>query len=118
MYRYRFSWDPHKAASNWNKHGVRFELAATMFRDPLAVSVYDSDRAKAIRRVICNLSTISHVASAASSTETKQISICQSIWTIRWGLSGGTSKRKWRGAKRVGQRPSQAGYRPDRGRQV
>ena len=30
-----FEWDPAKAASNVRKHGVDFELAATVFRDPL-----------------------------------------------------------------------------------
>lgn len=38
---YRFAWDAAKAASNARKHGVRFELAATVFRDPLALSRYD-----------------------------------------------------------------------------
>lgn len=38
---YRFTWDAAKAASNARKHGVRFELAATVFRDPLTLSRYD-----------------------------------------------------------------------------
>lgn len=38
---YRFAWDAVKAAGNARKHGVRFELAATVFRDPLALSRYD-----------------------------------------------------------------------------
>ena len=40
---YRFAWDAAKATSNRRKHGVEFEAAATVFRDPLAVSVYDED---------------------------------------------------------------------------
>lgn len=30
----RFEWDPHKAASNLRKHGVRFTTAARVFADP------------------------------------------------------------------------------------
>jgi uncharacterized protein len=29
-----FSWDPQKAISNFEKHGVSFEEAATVFADP------------------------------------------------------------------------------------
>jgi len=32
----RFEWDPAKAASNIRKHGVSFDEAVTVFRDPLA----------------------------------------------------------------------------------
>lgn len=42
-YQYHFTWDPAKAAANRDKHGVSFELAATLFRDPLAVSIYDDE---------------------------------------------------------------------------
>lgn len=36
-----FTWDARKAASNAKKHGVTFEEAATVFADPLALSVQD-----------------------------------------------------------------------------
>ena len=36
---YIFEWDPQKAAENATKHEVGFELAATVFRDPLHVAV-------------------------------------------------------------------------------
>lgn len=39
-----FDWDPAKAASNAAKHGVTFEAAITIFRDPLARSILDRDR--------------------------------------------------------------------------
>jgi uncharacterized protein len=29
-----FDWDPRKAQSNWRKHGVSFQEAATAFLDP------------------------------------------------------------------------------------
>jgi uncharacterized protein len=38
---YDFEWDPNKARLNRRKHGVAFDQAATVFRDPRAVSVFD-----------------------------------------------------------------------------
>jgi len=38
-----FEWDPLKAALNSNKHGVLFTEAATVFNDPLSMTVYDPD---------------------------------------------------------------------------
>ena len=39
----RFDWDEAKAASNLVKHGVSFEEAATVFGDPLALTLDDPD---------------------------------------------------------------------------
>ncbi len=39
----QFEWDPSKASSNLQKHGVSFEEAATVFADPLSVTVPDPD---------------------------------------------------------------------------
>jgi uncharacterized DUF497 family protein len=41
--RFNFEWDPQKAASNRQKHGLSFELAASVFKDPKAVSIFDAD---------------------------------------------------------------------------
>ena len=41
--RLDFDWEPAKAASNATKHGVIFEEAMTVFRDPLARSILDPD---------------------------------------------------------------------------
>ncbi len=41
--QYDFSWDPNKARENCRKHGVSFEHASTVFRDPRAASLYDDD---------------------------------------------------------------------------
>jgi uncharacterized DUF497 family protein len=38
---YRFDWDPAKEAQNVRKHGVGFRRAATIFRDPNQLSIYD-----------------------------------------------------------------------------
>ncbi|MBI4224012.1 MAG: BrnT family toxin [Deltaproteobacteria bacterium] len=36
-----FSWDSNKAQQNVKKHGVSFELAQTVFDDPLHLSILD-----------------------------------------------------------------------------
>jgi len=36
-----FEWDPNKATGNLRKHGVSFAEAATVFDDPLSVTVLD-----------------------------------------------------------------------------
>ena len=41
--RYDFEWDPQKAKSNFDKHGVSFEDAATVFKDPNALSIFDTE---------------------------------------------------------------------------
>jgi uncharacterized DUF497 family protein len=38
----RFEWDPAKAANNIRKHGVSFEEAVTVFKDPLAL-IFDDE---------------------------------------------------------------------------
>jgi uncharacterized protein len=38
-----FQWDPDKAFSNADKHGVSFEEAVTVFGDILAVTIPDPD---------------------------------------------------------------------------
>lgn len=40
-FQYSFEWDPNKAVENRRKHRIGFEQAAGVFRDPLAVSIYD-----------------------------------------------------------------------------
>ena len=37
-----FTWDPRKAKSNLNKHGVSFAEAVTVFADPLAILMEDA----------------------------------------------------------------------------
>jgi len=40
---YNFEWDDEKAVSNRKKHGVGFEEAAKIFRDPNAITILDPD---------------------------------------------------------------------------
>ena len=41
--KYVFEWDPRKADENIRKHRVSFHRAATVVRDPLAMSVFDQE---------------------------------------------------------------------------
>ena len=43
--QYNFEWDPVKARSNAEKHGVSFEQATEVFKDPMALTLYDDDSA-------------------------------------------------------------------------
>lgn len=38
-----FEWNPDKAALNFEKHGVSFQEAATVFNDPLSMTFPDPD---------------------------------------------------------------------------
>ena len=49
---YIFEWDPAKAESNWRKHGVTFDEAATVFGDPLSVLMPDPDHSLGEQRFV------------------------------------------------------------------
>jgi uncharacterized DUF497 family protein len=49
---FNFEWDPKKARANQNAHGVGFEEAATVFIDPMAVSIFDPDHSETEERWI------------------------------------------------------------------
>jgi len=49
---YEFEWDPVKAQANLSKHGLDFERAATVFRDPLAVTIPDEEHSETEARWI------------------------------------------------------------------
>ena len=38
---YNFEWNTKKAGSNKAKHGISFEQACIVFRDPKAITIYD-----------------------------------------------------------------------------
>lgn len=38
-----FEWDAEKAKTNIAKHGISFEEAANVFKDPMALTIFDSD---------------------------------------------------------------------------
>ncbi|MDY0092486.1 MAG: BrnT family toxin [Candidatus Vecturithrix sp.] len=41
--RYDFEWYPVKAKQNLRKHAISFQRAATIFRDPYMVSIFDDE---------------------------------------------------------------------------
>ena len=45
--RYNIEWDLAKNAVNLKKHRVAFEQAATVFRDPRMLSLYDDEHSEA-----------------------------------------------------------------------
>ncbi len=47
-----FEWDPSKARANLRKHQVAFQEAATVLRDPLAITIFDPDRSQEEDRYI------------------------------------------------------------------
>lgn len=67
----RYDWDPKKAASNFAKHGVSFQEAATVLGDPLGWSYPDNEHSEAEPRWITiglsemnRLLVVSHTAQA------------------------------------------------------
>lgn len=51
-FEFHFEWDAAKAAGNRRKHGVSFDLAATVFRDPLMLSIPDEEHSETEERWI------------------------------------------------------------------
>lgn len=47
-----FEWDPSKARANVRKHQVTFQEAATVLRDPLAITIFDPDHSQEEDRYI------------------------------------------------------------------
>jgi uncharacterized DUF497 family protein len=47
-----FEWDPNKAASNLEKHGVSFEEATGVFADPNALTIPDPQHSRSEHRHI------------------------------------------------------------------
>ena len=48
----RFEWDPAKAGQNESKHGVSFYEAASVFGDPLSLTILDPDHSQQETRFI------------------------------------------------------------------
>jgi len=47
-----FEWDSNKAASNRVKHGISFEEAATVFGDPLSITISDPAHSQSETRFV------------------------------------------------------------------
>ncbi len=48
----KFEWDPPKAKLNEEKHGVRFEEAATIFADPMSLTILDPANSQDEERLV------------------------------------------------------------------
>lgn len=44
--KYNFEWDPQKAKTNISKHKISFSEATTVFKDPLALSIFDDEHSQ------------------------------------------------------------------------
>lgn len=66
-----FEWDASKAISNRKKHGVSFEQAVAVFRDPLALTFEDPDHSEDENREITIGHTEDTVLVLVSHTERK-----------------------------------------------
>ncbi len=51
-FEFRFEWDPAKATSSRRKHGLGSDLAASVFRDPLMISIPDQEHSETEERWI------------------------------------------------------------------
>jgi uncharacterized protein len=49
---YNFEWDPKKAKTNFQKHGITFENAVTVFKDKNAISIFDEKHSSSEERWI------------------------------------------------------------------
>lgn len=47
---YTFEWDTHKAQTNLRKHGISFNLATSVLRDPHALTIVDEDHSNTEER--------------------------------------------------------------------
>jgi uncharacterized DUF497 family protein len=64
-----FEWDADKAASNIAKHDISFEEAATVFGDPLSLTVYDPDHSQDEDRYITMGSSVDNRLLLVSHTD-------------------------------------------------
>lgn len=55
-----FQWDPHKARTNTKKRGVSFEEAATIFGDPLSLTIEDPEHSSQENRFITIGESVEH----------------------------------------------------------
>jgi uncharacterized DUF497 family protein len=68
-----FVWDPEKALLNKGKHGIDFEEAATVFRDPLLLVMPDLEHSQLEERWVALGRSIQHLLLVVVHTEGDQI---------------------------------------------
>ena len=71
-----FEWDKKKGASNFRKHGVSFEEAATVFGDRLSVTIPDPDHSRREERfIVVGLSVLGRLLVVAHTERSDTIRI-------------------------------------------
>jgi uncharacterized protein len=76
--QYDFEWDPHKAKTNLSKHGISFERATTVFRDPSAISIPDDEHSETEDRwVTIGLDSSGSVLLICHTFKTENASLCK-----------------------------------------
>ena len=56
----RYQWDRNKASSNFNKHGIDFADAVSVFSDELAITIFD-DRFKEERFITIGMDALARI---------------------------------------------------------
>ncbi|MEX0270086.1 BrnT family toxin [Leptolyngbyaceae cyanobacterium UHCC 1019] len=71
-----FEWHPTKAEANFQKHGVTFEEASTVFRDPFSTNFPDADHSiEEERFIIIGVSSLNRLLVVAHTERVNQIRI-------------------------------------------
>ena len=71
-----FEWDKKKVASNFRKHGVSFEEAATVFGDRLSLNIPDPDHSRGEERfIVIGLSALGRLLVVAHTERSDTIRI-------------------------------------------
>jgi len=99
MIKYNFEWDHQKARSNIKKHGVSFEEASTVFRDPNAITIFDEDHTGKEERWITIGISISGRLILVCHTyfEISEYTVILRVYSARKTTS--TEKKQYRGIK-------------------
>ncbi len=76
--QFQFEWDDMKAAANARKHGITFEVASTVFRDPQLLTVADLEHSETEARSFSigwanngTILSVSHLWSESNPVTTK-----------------------------------------------
>lgn len=78
--RYEFDWDPNKERLNLRKHGISFRRAASVFRDPNQLSIFDEEHSKKEdRRITLGVDETGIIRVVIHTFE----QIAENLWQIR-----------------------------------